>query len=248
MDFQELINNPWFWGAVFFAAWSGLYVVVKALFRGVPLVGRLLNRGTLMLVGAIGVVVTAGLLGGFGTGSLDRVSGMPGGFKVSDLQVTTAFTSDAGPAPAENANIDDLIDWYAYDTNVTETAASEEIYTGVITVTRAGELDPYSCKVSAILPQSYADEAGDDGRRYNIIEKTTTGYYEVYLADGAAATINSPKQSTMLSFSDGEAATTLGVVMEVDEEGHDALNANSHKDVILNVCGKPFTFRIHRED
>ena len=211
----------------------------------------ILSKQALLYVGVVGLVITTGIFGSVimstGTASLGDA---PAGFYISDLQVTTAFTSDnAGIGNVtESSGVQDHLDVRLLDAAVSETGGEEEVYTGILTVTRTGAGEPYSCVVQAELPADYGDEAGDDGRRYNIVEKTTTGEWEVYLNDGGAAVITSPKDHTTLSFDDGESQTTLGIAVEVDEEGHDALNQYSSKNIVVNICGRPFTIEIHRMD
>ena len=241
----EWLMNPTFW-----LVWLGIAVFGYGLVKSMKLdrLPILNNKKTLMWAALIGFVVTSGgfgLLDTGGTASLATVSAV----QISDLQVTTAFTSDGGIVPSENTNFDDILDVRMNDANVSETAGQEEVYTGIITVTRTGSLVPTSCTVRAILPPDYEDEDGSNpGLSRNIVEKDSLGVYEVYVQDGAAATINSPQETTALSFGDGVAARTLGVAIEVDEEGHDGLTQYNSKDVIVDVCGKPFTFRIHRMD
>ena len=232
----------WFWGIlllVVMLAWGSVSGILKRL----PIVN---NRRTVMIIAIVGLVLTTGIIGSLGIGSLGTVSATD--VSVVDIQVTTDFTSDAGATPAENANVDDLIDVRMTDAQANETSGIEEVYTGILTVTRSGDLSPTSCEVTALLPADYADEAGDDGRRYNIVEKTTVGEYEVYIQDGAAATVTSPKEHSVLTFADGVSQRTLGISIEVDEEGHDALNQYSSKSVIIDVCGSPFEFKLHRMD
>lgn len=231
----------------FYLALLGLTLFAYGVLR--PLARRLpfLNKRSLMLIGIGGFLITSGVIGSMSLGS---VSDGTSGTIITDLQVTTDFTTDtAGNGNlTENANQDDLLDVRLMDSWAVETAGSEEVYTGVITVTRAGDLEPNSCTVSCRVPPDFESESSPDGTKHNILEKTTQGAYECYLADGAAATVNSPKETVQLSFSDGEASTTLGVAMEVDEEGHDFLNQYSYKDVVVDVCGKGYVFRIHRMD
>lgn len=247
MVWTDIFTNP-----TFYLIMAGIALFAYSMVRstGLSKVPMFNSRRSLLIVAIGGFLITSGVFASLNLGSLSTPSGAATGVQVSDLQVTTAFTTDGAgaTAPAENANQDDLIDIRLTDANVTETGGEEELYTGIITVTRTGSLEPASCQVKTIMPADYADEAGDDGRRYNILEKTTTGQWESYLNSGGAATINSPKTQTAIAFADGAATGTLGVAMEVDEEGHDALNQYSYKDVVIDICGKPFTFRFHRMD
>lgn len=238
----EFLQNPITWVVVVFVAMMGYRFVPRALKR-FPIVN---NKRTLAIVGLIMLAWTLGLFASLGSWGTASVAGT--GIAVTDLQVTTDFnTSTNGSSMiSENSNQDDLIDARFNDAHTSESASQYEIHEGLITVTRAGDLSPNSCPVTAIVPPKYEDESAPTGQTYNIVEQDNIGNYEVYLADGAAASASSPKETVQLSFSDGEASTTLGVLMEVDEEGHDALDQYSYKDVVLDVCGKPYTFRIHR--
>jgi hypothetical protein len=218
--------------------------------RGIPVVGKTLgSKSMLMIIGVAGLLFTGGFLGDLISTS-DTASMAPSGFAVSDLQVTTDFTTDTcgNGNVTENTNVADTLDVRLLDACAVETAAAEEVYSGIITVTRTGSLEPYSCQVTAQMPSKYQAETSPDGSYYNILEETTLGEYEVWLADGAAATINSPKEKASLTFGDGVATRTLGIAMDVDEEGHDALDQYSYKSVVINICGKPFTVNIHRMD
>ena len=143
-----------------------------------------------------------------------------------------------------------MIDLSLADSDVTEvdTTAGLELTTGIITVYRTGNLEPASCPVTALIPPKYQDEGAPTGVTYSIIESNSMGVYEVYLSDGSVATVSSPKQNTVLAFGDGVAMKTLGLAFEVDSEGHGALNQYGYKDVVVDICGKAFTFRIHKTD
>jgi hypothetical protein len=225
------------------------YGLVRSLIKRIPVLGGI-NRRMWVIIAIVGFLVTSGALGTvFGTAQTASLAGT--GYTITDIQVTTAFTNESSSATdlTENANVDDLLDVRMTDADVDETATSEEVQTGVLTVTRSGNLDPSSCPVRTVMPPDYADEAGDDGRRYNILEKTTVGEWEAYFeVNDGGAVITDEKDHASLTFTDGASTATLGVMLEIDEEGHDALNQYSYKDVILDICGKPFTFRIHRMD
>lgn len=240
-----IFTNPMTYAIIFGMALLA-YGALRSLTKVFPVINKV-NKAQWLMIGGFGFLILSGVLGSvaWNTGSLNG-----GGIMITDLQVTTAFKSNSTGTGVvdESTGVDDLIDIRLDDTSVDETSGIDELETGIITVTRSGDLEPDSCTVRCILPQPYANEATDDGTRYNILERTTVGEYECYLADGAAATTSSPKEKVSLSFSDGEASTTLGVHMEVDEEGHDALEKWSFKDVVVDVCGKPFIFRFHRMD
>jgi hypothetical protein len=202
-----------------------------------------------MIAALIGFLVTSGgfgLFGSLGTGSLSGATASA--VYVSDMQITTTFLTDAGGTVAENQNVDDLLDIRLTDAQANETSDFYELDTGLLTVTRTGSLEPTSCQVRCIVPPVYEDESSPDGTTYNILERDTLGKYECYLKSGGAATTSSQKEMTSLVFADGDADQTLGVALEVDEEGHDALNQYSYRDVTIDVCGAPYTMRIHKMD
>jgi hypothetical protein len=244
------------WTSIFYdwrlyAGGLAVALVAYGTIRSTPL-GRLPifnNKRTLTMVSIIGLLFTLGIFGSIfkDTGSLTGDN--PEGFYVSDLQVTTAFETDtcAGNVTA-NANIDDLYEVRLTDACSVETAASEEVVTGIITVFRKGSLDPYSCDVVAQIPEKFQDEGAPNGNVFSIVETNSLGEPEVYLQNAGAGALTSPKGATMLTFADGSATATLGVMIEVDEEGHDALNQYSYKPIVIDICGKPFTFNIHRMD
>lgn len=249
----DFLGNIWFWAIILGLGTIG-YAAVGAKLRRLPLIGGLMDKKTLTWVGLGGVLVVSGLLGNVISGSGSANLSSAEGYQISDLQITTSFTTDIGDSATVNCSVavdpsvDDVLNLRCADAGVSETAGSEELYTGIITVTRTGNMDPSSCSVRAILPPVYEDQAAPDGRTYNIIEKTSLDEYEVYLQNGAAATINSPKETTALAFSDGASTQTLGIAMEVDEAGHDALNQYNYKSVVIDICGKPFVVNIHRMD
>jgi hypothetical protein len=221
--------------------------VIKSTFlKKIPILNR---QNTFVLLAIGGLLMSTGALssvfGNAGTGSL----GGAGDMSISDIQLTTAFLNNGSGTLSENNNVDDLLDVrLSGTTDVNESSNAFEVYAGQLSVTRIGSLKPTSCEVEAIVPPKYANEAGDDGSRYSIVELTALGEPEVYLASGAIATSTSPKKTVALAFADGVATTTLGVAIEIDQEGHDVLNQYSYKDIVLNVCGAPYTMRIHSMD
>lgn len=242
---KEIFANPWFWVTL-----GGVYLFAFGLAR--PLVKRipiLNNRRTGLLVAVIGLLVTSGIFGGMGVGSVAR-DDIAGSY-ISDLQITTDFASNSSCTVSANNNVDDLVDVRCTDAQVLE-ADFSEVGTGVVTVYRTGELEPMSCKVKASTQELYESEkTPGDGSLYTITEKSTLDELHVFL-EGAttstAATINSPKEETTIEFAEGVSKAYLGVAIEVDEGGHDQLNQYSYKDVNINICGKPLVMRIHRMD
>lgn len=239
----SFIYSPTFWFVLFAIALLAPGILKSTRLSRLPIFG---NRKTLMVIAVVGFLVTSGIFGSFGSWGTASMAGA--GVTITDLQVTTNFLTDAGGTTAENTNTDDLWDVRTTDAQANETTDVYEVDTGVITLTRSGNLEPMSCPVRCIMPPRYENEAGNDGNDYNILEIKADGTYECYLNDGSAATTSSPRMETQIAFAEGDAVEELGVALEVDEEGHDALEQYSYKDVIIDVCGKPYTFRIHRMD
>ncbi len=246
MAILDIFSNPSFYaimlGLVLFA-----YGIIKPIVKKLPI---LRNKQALVLVLIGGFLVTSGILGSMGFGSVAGASSNK--VQIADLQVTTSFAGNC--TIAANSNQDDLLDVRCTDANVDETAGYEELDTGIITVFRGGNLDAMSCPVVATTQEGFTSEkTPGDGSEYTIVEETTVGELEVYLnakasGSGAAATTSSVKERTTLEFAEGISQAHLGVVLELEEGAHDSLNQYSYKDVVINVCGKPFTMRVHRMD
>lgn len=221
------------------------YTAIRPLVKRIPIIG---NKSMLILAGIIGIIVTSPILGTFGTASMNR----PARVRIADLQVTTDFSGNC--TNTMNSNDDDLLDVRCTDAQANESTAWYEVDTGIITVFRDGDLSPASCKVKVTTDEGYSSErTPGDGTAYTVVEENTLGELEVYLeakksGSGAAASSSSPKEQTVLEFDEGISQAHLGVVLDTDEGGHDALNQYSYKDVVINICGKPFTMRVHRMD
>ena len=245
----EFLKNPVFWMIVLginIVAWG----VVSRFLKGVPI---LRDKRSVFLIALGGLLLSTGGLAslGFALGGAETGSLGPGaqGFVISDIQMTTAFQiNSSGTALSENTNVPDLIDIRLNDGDSVETTGMVEVDTGLLTIRRQGSLAPSSCSVSVRLPPKYQDESAPDGTTFQIVETDSLGVGEVYLGDGNTGDVNDPKMESVLTFGDGVATVTLGVAIEVDEQGHDALDQYSYKDIIVDICGKPYTFRIHRSD
>lgn len=246
MVWSDIFTSSTFWIVMLALAVFGYGVIRSSPLKKLPVFN---NKNTFMLVALAGLLLTSGLIGSWSLGSLSQ-SASVAGVSVSALQVTTSFTTGAGGSIGENANVDDLIDVRMTDAQSNETSGVYEATTGILTVTRTGSLDPISCDVVASTPSYTGETASTQGNSvsYKILEETTTGDLNAYLKAGGAAATTDPKETTSLAFADGVATATLGVLLQVDEEAHDALSQYSYKDVVVDVCGKPFTFRIHRMD
>jgi len=243
MVWYDLIYSTTFWLILLGIAVLGYGIVRSTPLRKLPVFN---NKRTLTIVAIAGLIFASGILGSMSFGSLASAADV----SISDLQVTTNFAVDgvAGGSIAENSNVGDLIDARYTDAQANETSAVDEIDTGIITVTRVGSLAPTSCAVKAHYDSYASEKTPSDGVRYSIVEQDAMGQPAIYLKSGAAATTSAPKGSTMLAFADGSATATLGVLINVDEEGHDALSTYSYRDVTVDVCGKPYVFRVWRMD
>lgn len=243
---------------VFYEMWQfwlvvlGLMVFVPGIIRVVtslPILRRV-PWTTWMMVCIGALIITSGVFGGikWPTGSLTKTSG----FMITDLQETTSFATDISGSVAANANQDDLWDVRLTDAQANETSGYYELDDGVLTVTRTGDLTAMSCPVVATTSTFGSEKTPGDGNQYKIVEETTLGELEVYLRTCSSASCASattyPKGATSLAFDEGVSLGYVGVLIEVEESAHDQLNQYSYKDVVVDVCGKPATFRIHRMD
>jgi len=247
------------WSWAFLNMWQFYLIVALFALFGYkalqPLVKKfpvLNNQPLLILISLLGLAATSGV---FGTMSFGSVGGSPrssgSGVQIADLQVTTAFSGNC--TNAANNNIDDLIDVRCNATDTTfisENSAHYETDTGIITVFRTGDLPAMSCPVVASTQEGFSSERSPgDGNKYTIVEETTLGELEVYLnakksGSGAAAATTSPKERTTLEFDEGASQAHLGVLIEADVDAAKQLTQYSSKDVVVDICGKPFTFRI----
>jgi hypothetical protein len=242
MDWS-FFNNVWFW-TIMLGIGVLAYGVIRPITKRLPII----NRKVIIYGSIAGILFTSGIIGQLGFGSVAKSTDT---VNIVDLQVTTAFAGNG--SHADDTIIDDLHHIRLTDAQAVETAGSYELSTGIITVFRQGNLDPTSCPVVCSTTEGYAHESSPDGTQYTILEETSTHELECYLnaqksGSGAAATTSSPKERTVLEFDEGISKAHLGVALEVDEEGHDALAQYSYRDVIVNICGKPYTFRITNMD
>lgn len=246
MVWTDIFMNPWLWLILAGGALLGINLLRMVGANRLPIIGRFTRRRPLIIVSAVMLLVITGTLShlGFGTASVAT-----SGVVVSDLQVTTDFEQNA----TEHSTIDDLIDFRYADADVSADTHFP-IRTGAIAVTRSGDLPAESCQVRAIPPARYEDEDGvtSPGVTRNILVENAMGTYTVHVATGSAsstnATTSDPKETNTLAFAEGVAKGYVSVYAAVDEEGHDGLNQYSYKDILLDICGKPFTLRVHRMD
>lgn len=230
-----------------FLAWGS----IKTVFRSVPLLN---NRMTFIAIAVIIGLAAGGWLGTIGLGSIGGSSVDASGVTILDgstgLQVTTSFnhSTNGTGSIAESTNQDDVLEVRFFDANVSETAVEVEVYRGILTVTRTGSLAPASCTVQATLPDKYEDQSAPNGNVFNIVEIDALGVGAVYIQDGGEARTTSPRMQTSLTFADGDSTQTVGFAIQVDEEGHDALNQYNHKDVVFDICGKPYKVEVYKLD
>lgn len=222
-------------------AWGTMKKIVGKL----PVVN---NRKTMMLFSAVMLVWALGLFGTLGFGSLAASSSVA----ITDLQVTTSFATGAGGSIAEDTLVPDTVNVRMTDAQLNETTGVLEVSTGVITVTRSGDLTPASVPVTVSYSLYNSEKTPSDGVNYAIVDRTAANEPKVYLKDGGAAATTDSKGQTQLAFGDGVAIKTLGVVIEGSEAGHDALNQYSSRPVYVTVGegagAKTFTFNLIRMD
>jgi hypothetical protein len=240
MSWTAIFGNPWVYGVLLGMTFAA-YGVLRSVTKNIPIINKF-NKNTMALIFGVALIVTSGVLGSvdFGTASLNNHAGS----MVSDFQLTTGATSSC--TVAQSSNVDDLYDVRCTDAQVTD--GNTEVNGTILTVTRSGSLDPISFPVRVDSPDYASESSPGDGTTYNVLEKNSLGELSIYLQDGGAATTSSPREHTALSFADGDATSTLGVTFSMDEEGTDALNQYSYRDVKVWVGNKDYVFRIWRMD
>lgn len=240
----SFLNSPVFWVIIAILGTSLGY----RLIRSIPLVKKIPKK-TFFWGGIIGIVLTMGLLGGaftlFGTGALSST----GDIVVDRIQTTTAFTMDnsTGGVDLADSGIDDTrqSDFY-----LTEGIANGNAYieNGVFLVTRSGKLDPASCEVRIHKPPRY--DISDT--TYHIVdEDANTGVMNAYIATAAtsgAASTSSPKETNQLAFAEGVSGGYVGLRIDIDETGFDPLTQYDYKDIVVDLCGYNYIFRVHKAD
>jgi hypothetical protein len=209
-----------------------------------------INKKNLLIAGLIGFLLFSGILGsvtlGFGSVSASNV--------IISSRVTTNFQTDSGGTIAKSSSMDNTIDVRLTDAQAVETDGSEELSTGVIQVTRKGGVAD-SCSVRAVVPKDYLNQDGSDqATMYHLVERSGSGSAletEVYLSVGSsssAATTSSPTMTNELAFAEGVSVGYVGVTIELDEEGHDAMNQYESLPVYVDICGELYTFNFFRMD
>lgn len=237
----NMLNNVWFW-VVLIGFGTIFYGVYRGLFRRIPFF-RTLNRGTLFMIGIIGMLVVSGIFGSFSMGTLTKTEK---GSYITDFQVTTATVSDC-TSYAESTTMDDVIELKCTDAQATDEDLGV-FNTTIITVTRSGDLDAESFPVRIVTEPYQSKTTPGAGTEYTIIDQNAKGELLAYVEPTAStsATSTSPKEYTQLAFDEGVATATLGVSFSIDETAHDNLNSYDVVPVYLWVGDKVFTLNVHR--
>ena len=232
--------------------WTYVIMIVLGLGVGARFIPKLVkkspvyNKRNLMIAGILGVLFVGGIFGAVSFGSV------AGSGLIIDSQITTSFATDAGGSVAVSTTYPNTIDVRLTDAQSNETATYEELTTGVIRLKRGGDLSPMSCDVTARVPSDYLNQDGSDQTTlYHLVERNSLGEIEVYLAGASSTTagaLTDPKGVTSLPFGDGVDTAYLGIMIEIDEEGHDAMNQYESLPVIINACGEIYTINFFRMD
>ena len=233
---------------------SNVYFYIALLLMGVTGVGmrwmRKLNltKGRIYFISAVGILFATGLfsLAMLGTGT---AAGIGGGIGIERIQTTTAFhvDNDTGGTDVADSGIDDtrMSDFYLTEVDMNSDGVIEA---GVFAVTRSGNLNAASCPVTVLKPARY--EISDT--TYHIVnEDADTGVMDAHILTGASsavATTAHPKETTQLAFDEGVAVGYVSFSISLDETGFDPLTQYDYKDVNANICGYPYTWRIHKND
>lgn len=186
-------------------------------------------------------------LGSWGTGSLNKDSSSS--WSVSNVQVATLSASVAGGTVALDSNNPYLINGRYTDAQANETASIYELNSSVFTIERSGDLKPDSCKVTVSSNDFNVDETTGLASTVplNILQKDATTRAMTYIQSGTTqATTSSPQESTSIAFADGVATAQFTVTANIAESAHDALTQYSFRDVTIDVCGFPITYRVFR--
>jgi hypothetical protein len=244
MVWYSIIYSPWTWGILL-----AVYVLAYGMVRStglskLPLFG---NKNLMIIVAIVGLLFTMGFLGSIVGGTV----GASSSFGITRLDVTQAFTTGAGGTIAVDSNTPNLINVRLTDAQSNETTGINEVNgTGIITVTRSGDLKAASVPITCTSTDYFKNEVTGQtsASAYSILEKNNLGLKACYIKIGGVATSSDVRESNTLAFAEGVSTGTFGVMMDVDEESHDALTQYSYRDVTVNVGEQKYTFRIWRMD
>ena len=238
----SILSNVWTYIIIIAMAVSGV---------GMRYMRRVnLNRRRLMVLGAIGILFASGLvsMGMFGVGSTGgTITGA--GVNIDRIQTVTAFDFSGTLGSISDSGTDDqrMSDFYITENNVTGDAGN--IQSGVFLLTRSGDLTATSCKVAVQKPPRFDIS---DTTYHLIVEDTNTGVMTAHVRatsdSGTASRATHPKESTMLPFAEGVATGYVSFNITLDETGFDELTQYDYKDINVDMCGYPYTFRLHKAD
>ena len=230
------------------------YILAILTFVGItykiPFIGRFVrqilpNKRIAVFVFAAAGLLVSGILASF----LGGLGGAPTGAAVgtAGLQIASVDYKAGSTWDSSNVSIgeDTVRKNTAYirsnDAGVDETSGKLE-FDGNLTVVRADSSKAGSCKVTASVTAFKSPSDPSDVNSYKIVEETSAGELEVYLAENQATT-SSQKQEFYLDFGEGVSTKTLGVVCEIDEQASDELNKYDTKNIVLTFCdGYKYTF------
>lgn len=240
----DIFGNWWFWVLFGLLAYMGVFRRINIL-RRLPILN---NRRHALIVAVIGVVLTTGWLGSVWTGSLTP-AGQLSDIQISQIHTTTAYVvgNTTATSIVTDSGIDDtkMSDFYVTEGQVNGNAFVE---LGVFQVIRSGNLDADSCQVEVIKPPRY----DIDDTTYKLVnEDSNTGIMDAYVYTGsssAAANGDEPKEKNMLFFDEGVAVGYVAFNISLDETGIDPLTQYDYKDIHVDICGYPYTFRVHKSD
>ena len=207
-----------------------------------------LNKSRIYLIAVIGLLFAWGIvsLSTFGIGS---TAFSASSIDISRIQTTTAFHVDNDTTGVDLADVG-VDDTRMSDFYIDEPTANADpiIEAGIFQVTREGKLDANSCPVSVIKPPRY--DISDT--TYHIVnEDADTGVMTAYVratSDSGVATTSHPKETSSLPFAEGVSVGYVSFLIEIDETGFDPLSQYDKKDINVDICGYPYTFRLHKSD
>jgi len=239
-----ILKSPLFYGGVLVLTLFS-YATIRRFTRRIPF---LKQKKMLMLVAGIGLASTLGLLASLGFGSTGSMT--PGVWAISEVQITGLDDTNGGTVAVDGSN-PYLINVRQTDAQANETALNYEVNQSTFTIQRTGELVADSCRVCISSAEYIKNEVtGQDGTNpYNILEKDVAGRYKTYLNDASTAPTTTDSQGCAnVAFAEGVASETFTMIVNVDEESHDALLQYSSRDATLDICGFPVVLSFRRMD
>lgn len=225
----------------FWLIWS-LVVVFAWGFVGKYMKKVKISKGFALTIGLVALFLSAGGTALLGMGSIGSSASAS---TVTQLQTTAAYTianSTTASVSTDSGTDDTRMSVFYLDTG--DINGDANITTGIFKVRRLGNLDPASCEVQVFKPARY--EISDT--TYHLVnEDASTGVMDAWVHTAAttgAATEADPKGSNSLAFADGVDSGFVSFKISLDETGIDPMTQYDSKDINVNICGYPYTFRI----